>query len=372
MEIKKKRLLSLDAFRGLTIVGMILVNHPGSWGHVYPPLRHATWHGLTPTDLIFPFFIFITGISIVFALGGLKESGASQSQLIGKLALRSLVIFLLGLLFYLWPDFNFAEMRIPGVLQRIALVYFFSSLIFLKTDWKQQASLVVIILLGYWALMSFVPVPGIGPANLEPETNLGAWLDQVTMKGHLYRPNEDPEGLLGTLPAIATGLLGILTGTLIRSKKINPDKKVVWLFVSGSLLSGLGYLWDLGFPINKNLWTSSFVVVTAGLGLIVFALCYWFFDVLEYGRFARPAVVYGTNAIAIYMVAHMFAGAMASLIQIPQSSGESVSLYYWIYKNIWASWLSPLNASLAFALSYALVWMAPLWYMHKKKIFIKV
>ena len=372
MKEKSKRLLSLDAFRGLTIIGMILVNHPGNWGNVYPPLRHAQWHGLTPTDLIFPFFIFITGISIAFALGGRKDKGASQGELIQKLAIRSLVIFLLGLIFYLWPGFDFANMRIPGVLQRIALVYFFSSLIFLKTNWKQQLVITVVLLLGYWGLMTLVPVPGIGAANLEPGTNLGAWLDQVTMKGHLYNVNEDPEGLLGTLPAIASCLLGILTGTLIRDKKMNQDRKVIWMFVGGSLLSGLGYLWDLAFPINKNLWTSSFVVVTAGLGLLVFALCYWFFDVLGYGKYSKPMVVYGTNAIAIYMVAHMFSAVMASMIKIPVAGGEEVSLYYWLYKYFWGAWLSPINASLAFALSYSLIWMIPLWYMHKKRIFIKV
>jgi predicted acyltransferase len=367
-----RRLLSLDAFRGATIIGMIVVNHPGTWEHVYPPLRHARWHGITPTDWIFPFFIFITGISLTLSLTKRKESGAPQGALIRKILVRGLVIFLLGLLLYLSPRFEFATMRIPGVLQRIAVVYVICALLFLKTNWRTQVAVTIAILIGYWLLMTVVPVPGIGPANLEPTTNLGAWLDVTLMNGHLWTPDWDPEGLLSTLPAVATGLLGVLTGTFLRRKEKEPAVKVVWMFVFGCLFVFLGSVWHWIFPINKNLWTSSYVLYTAGLALFVFALCYWFADVLGYRGWTKPFVVYGTNAITIYMAAHLLSGWMVYSAEVTKAGGEVVSLYTWLYETLFAAWLSPINASLAFALVYTFIWMLPLWIMYKRKIFIKV
>jgi predicted acyltransferase len=246
------------------------------------------------------------------------------------------------------------------------------ALLYLKTTWRTQVAVTIVLVIGYWLLMALVPVPGIGPANLEPSTNLAAWLDVTLMKGHLWKPDWDPEGLLSTLPAVATGLLGVLTGTFMRRKEEEPPVKLVWMFVLGCSFVFLGSVWNWVFPINKNLWTSSYVLYTAGLALFIFALCYWFADVLEYRGWTKPFVVYGTNAIIIYMVAHMFSRWMIVSAEVTQAGGEALSLYTWLYETLFASWLSPLNASLAFALVYTLIWMVPLCIMYKRKIFIKV
>jgi len=269
----QQRLLSLDAFRGLTVAGMILVNNPGDWGHIYAPLEHAPWNGWTPTDLIFPFFLFIVGVSITFALGQSAGSG-SQEGVIGKILKRSLTLFLLGLFLNFFPKFDITTVRIPGVLQRIALVYLACSLIFLKTTPRQQLYILAGLLVGYWFLLTVVPVPGVGYANLEPTTNLAAWLDRIIITpAHVYKATKvwDPEGLLSTLPAISTGTLGLLVGTWLRSNRPATDK-VAWLFTAGCLLTLAGLLWNGFFPINKALWTSSYVLLAGGLAMLGLAL----------------------------------------------------------------------------------------------------
>lgn len=372
MQSSTKRLLSLDAFRGLTIFGMIVVNHPGSWAHIYAPLRHAAWHGITPTDLIFPFFIFITGISIAFALGSRKESGVNLSEIRVKIIKRSITIFALGLLFNLWPSFNFATVRIPGVLQRIALVYLITALLYLRFEKKQLVWLAVIALVVYWPLMTVIPVPGIGEASLEAETNLGAWLDYSLMKGHIWQERWDPEGLLSTIPAIATGLMGLLTGIALRDSELSDKMKLTYLFCTGSVLILLSLAWDIVFPINKNLWTSSFALFTAGAGMLVLALLYWLIDVRKLVKPAMPLIAYGSNAITVYMAAHMFSAVMWRWIRWTNGAGETVNLYGWLYNDFWGSFLSPINASFAFAVTYSLFWLLPMWIMYKKKVFIKV
>ncbi|MEL6864741.1 MAG: DUF5009 domain-containing protein, partial [Bacteroidota bacterium] len=256
-----KRLLSLDIFRGMTIAFMILVNNPGDWSNVYSPLLHADWHGCTPTDLVFPFFLFIVGVSISLALGKRKQRGDAKGAIIQKILRRTLIIFGIGLFLNAFPFFEMGSLRIPGVLQRIALVYGACALIFLYTDWKQQVQLGFGLLILYWGMMTLLPVPGIGPANLEPETNLGAWLDNLIMPGHLWSQSKvwDPEGLLSTLPAISSGLAGVLTGTWLKSKRTH-NSKLVGLFGIGALLIFAGLTWDLAFPINKKIWTSSYVL----------------------------------------------------------------------------------------------------------------
>jgi len=365
----KDRILSIDVFRGLTMAAMIMVNNPGSWEYVYTPLEHAAWDGCTPTDLIFPFFLFIVGMAIPFALGNRMEHGQKTSALFLKVLRRSALIFLLGLLFYLFPKFDFVHMRIPGVLQRIAVVYFFTSLIFMESGWKAQRNITIILLLGYWALMSLVPVPGHGPANLDPNTNLAAWLDFSLMEGHMWLEKADPEGLLSTLPAIATGIIGMLAGQWIRHRG-DHYVKVTGLLVSGALLTGTGLLWNLAFPINKNLWTSSYVIYTGGLALTVFGIIYWLVDVKKSRKWITPFAAYGANCLAVYLASGFVASTFWA---ISVSSGnEHIPLYTWIYENLFATWLSPINASAAFAISFILLWLIPLLVLYRKRIFIKI
>lgn len=308
LQTSPPRLLSLDVFRGLTVASMILVNNPGSWGHIYAPLEHAEWHGCTPTDLIFPFFLFIVGVSISFALGSKKEH-VKHSSLIFTALKRALILFGLGLFLSLFPRI-FTEpiealkvVRIPGVLQRIAVVFFISALIFIKTTPKTQLRILIGLLVGYWLSMTFIPVPGVGYANLEKEANLGAWLDRTLLtEAHLWRSARtwDPEGIFSTLPAIATGLFGVLIGSWLKRKDKPDAVKISWMFSIGLLAVILGLIWDLFFPINKALWTSSFVLYTGGLATLGLALCYWLIDVQGYKKGTTPFVVYGVNAITVF------------------------------------------------------------------------
>ncbi|GJM28983.1 MAG: DUF5009 domain-containing protein [Cyclobacteriaceae bacterium] len=362
-----KRLISLDVLRGITIAAMILVNDPGSWDYVYGPLLHAKWHGCTPTDLVFPFFLFMVGVSITLALGKRMAPGGNTSGLAGKILKRSAIIFLIGLLLNGFPGYDLSTIRIPGVLQRIAIVYLACSLIFIRTDWIGQLRWGISLLLFYWIIMSFIPVPGIGPANLEPTTNLGAWLDNLLLNGHLWSASKvwDPEGILSTLPAISTGLSGVLAGHLIKSN-IDESQKVIWLFVSGAIAIFLGLFWDLSFPINKALWTSSYVLYTSGIALQCLALCYWFIDVLGYKGWTTPWVAFGINALAAYVLSGLLARFLG-LIHIGDQS-----LKGWIFDNLFLSWLGPYNASLAFALVFVLCLFIPSWILYRRGIIIKV
>ena len=285
--MKQDRILSIDVFRGLTMAAMILVNNPGNWGHIYPILRHAEWNGCTPTDLIFPFFLFIVGMAVPFALGKRKREGQNKKNILLKIVKRTLVIFALGLIFYLFPRFDFSHMRIPGVLQRIALVYFFISIIYMYFSWKGQRNIALVLLLGYWAVMTLVPVPGVGPANLNPDTNLAAWFDFQLLEGHMWAERSDPEGFLSTLPAIATGILGMLAGEWLLRKE-DENRKVIGLLMAGAVLTALGLFWGLVFPINKNLWTSSYVLYTAGIASTLFGIIYWLVDIQKKRAFITP------------------------------------------------------------------------------------
>ncbi len=369
---QSQRLLSLDIFRGLTIALMILVNNPGSWSHVYSPFLHAPWHGCTPTDLVFPFFLFIVGISITLALSKRKERGDEQGAIIRKILRRTLLIFAIGLFLHGFPYFNLSTIRIPGVLQRIALVYGICAILFLKTSWRSQIKIAIGILIAYWMIMAWVPVPGVGPANLGAETNLGAWLDNKLLAGHLWSQSKvwDPEGLLSTLPAVATGLSGILCGHWLRMKL--PDyHKLTGLFGVGCLLILLGLIWNLAFPINKQLWTSSYVVYTAGIALLTLGLIYWLVDVLGYQRWIKPFVVYGTNALFIFVISGLLAKSLY-LIKFDNADGSTQTLGNWIYQSCYTPFLSDYNASLAYALSNVLLMLALAWLLYSKKIFIKV
>ena len=384
MTANYNRLLSLDVFRGITIASMILVNNPGSWQYVYPPLRHASWNGCTPTDLVFPFFLFIVGVAITLSMTKRKDEGARQASLIFQIFKRSILIFLIGLFLNGFPDFNFASIRIPGVLQRIALVYLISSIIFLKTDWKFILSISVFFLFFYWILITLIPVPGIGNPDLsksvllDPVTNqktapnIIAWLDNLLLGGHLWGATKiwDPEGLLSTIPAISTCLSGVLLGKFLQNSMDNIQK-TVWIFISANLLIFTGMIWDLSFPFNKSIWTSSYVLFTSGIALNVFAFCYWFADIKKIIWWTKPFVIYGTNAIAVYFLSGIFSDLLYT-IKIYDAAGNSKSLGGAIYNSLFTPFFSPYVASLLWALVYVLFWLAIMWLFYRKKIFIRI
>lgn len=350
---------------------MILVNNPGDWAHIYAPLEHAPWNGWTPTDLIFPFFLFIVGVSITFALGG---SGANGQGIIGKIVKRSLTLFLLGVFLSFFPKFDMTTVRIPGVLQRIALVYLTCSLLFLKTTPRQQLYILVSVLIGYWLLMTVVPVPGVGYPNLEPTTNLAAWVDRVIITpAHVYKATKvwDPEGLLSTLPAVGTGILGLLTGTWLRSNRPATDK-IAWLFAAGCLVTLAGLIWDGFFPINKSLWTSSFVLLAGGLAMLGLALSYWLIDVKGYRKGVLPFVAFGVNAITVFFLSGLIP-RMMNLIKVKNGTGATVGLKEYLYQTFIAPpFTNPTNASLAGALTFVLIWFVILWWMYRKNVIVKV
>jgi predicted acyltransferase len=364
------RMASLDAFRGITIAGMILVNNPGTWDAIYSPLEHAAWHGWTPTDLVFPFFLFIVGVSITLALARRTESAGSKRDLYLKIIRRTLIIFALGLILGGFPYYNLSTLRIPGVLQRIAICYFFAAIIFLNTKWRTQAFIAAALLLLYWALMKLTPVAGFGAGNLEMEGNLAAYIDRRLLGGHTWKPLYDPEGILSTIPALATALCGVLTGHLLRSRR-TPIEKVAALFVAGFAGIVAGWVWSFWFPINKALWTSSYVLFTAGMALQLLGFCYWLIDIKGYRLWARPFLIFGTNALALYFLAELSARIM-SVIKLTRADGSEVDLQSLIYENLFASWAQPLNASLMFALSTVLLWLAVMAILYRRRIFIKV
>ncbi len=359
---KPDRLRSLDAFRGLTIAGMLLVNNPGSWSYVYPPLEHAEWNGWTPTDLIFPFFLFIVGLALSISLARRQEEGADRSALLRKILLRSAIIILVGLLLNGFPRYNLWTIRIPGVLQRIGLVYLAAASCWVLFTRRAVALLTLVLLLGYWALMTLVPVPGYGAGHLEPVGNLAQYIDSQLLAGHTWKAEWDPEGLLSTLPAIATCLLGGFTGEWLRRQ--SPSARIALRLASaGGLLLTLGWFWSLWFPINKNLWTSSYVIFTAGAALLGLAGCYWLIEVRGRERWALPAYVFGANPLTVFVAS----GLMARILgRIAIGEGEAaVSLQRWVYQEGFASWAGPLRGSLAYAIAFVLLWLLLMWPMYR-------
>lgn len=385
-DLTKNRLLSLDVFRGMTIAGMILVNNPGSWSHVYPPLRHAEWHGWTPTDLVFPFFLFIVGVAMAYSFGKFMESGEKPKGVYWKVVRRSLIIFGLGLFLqlipgwtpegYNWFSDTLAKVRIMGVLQRIAVVYLFASLIVLNFKPRAQVFWGIGLLAGYWLLMKFVPVPVMQDSvantyvgSLDKEINLAAYVDTKILHGHTWKIGQyfdyDPEGILSTIPAIGTVLIGFLSGRWLRQGK--PEYQTVsGLFFAG--VSGLliGSILDIGFPINKPLWSPSYVIFMGGMALIFLAMCYYIIDIKQHTAWTKPLVIFGVNPIALYMLAET-ASRLLSLIKI-----SNTTLQGWIYKELFVSWLGDLNGSLGYAVFYVLIWLAVMAIFYVNHIFIKI
>lgn len=370
MKEAPQRLLSLDAFRGLTIAGMILVNNPGTWSAIYPPLAHAEWHGWTPTDLIFPFFLFIVGVSMALSFASRARRGDAKAALLQHAVIRGVLIFAIGFSMAAIPFFRFATIRVPGVLQRIAVCYVCASLVYLFLGKRARIATIAVLLLGYWAAMMLVPVPGFGTGRLDVEGNLAAYVDRLVMQGHLWKPTWDPEGMLSTFPAIATALLGTLLGDFLtarRSASHNVRAMLIW----GVAGLAVGELWNLTFPINKNLWTSSYVIFTAGFALVVLAMCCWLVDVKGWRVWAAPFVWYGMNPLALFVFSGMLA-KMMGIWKVMAADGRSVAVKTYIYGNFFEPLGSPKNASLIFALSYVALWLAVGWVLYRRKIFIKI
>jgi predicted acyltransferase len=367
------RLPSLDVFRGMSIAAMLLVNNPGRWSHVYRPLEHAEWNGWTPTDLVFPFFLFIVGIATTFSLGGLVDRGAARSALLRKVAVRAAIIFALGLALQGFPYYDLAHIRVLGVLQRIALSYLVAAGIVLSTGVRGQAGALVGLLLGYWTLMTLVPVPGVGRGVLEPDLNLSNWLDlRIIGPDHLQHDTGtwDPEGILSTLGAIATVLCGVLVGHWLRSNRAAATK-VVGLLLAGGVAVAVGLIWSYAFPINKSLWTSSFVLLSAGIACLVLAGIFYVVDMKGYRRGTRPFLVFGTNAIAAYWLSSALAIVLDAIL-VAGPDGEPEVLKTYLYETVYAPWLQPENASLAYAITYVLLWLGLIGILYRRRIFIRI
>ncbi len=364
-----QRLISLDAFRGLTVAGMILVNNPGSWSHVYPPLRHAEWHGWTPTDLIFPFFLFIVGVSMSLSFARRAALGEAGGKTYLRIVRRSLLILGLGWFLHLFPYFRFSTMRLPGVLPRIALCFFFGSLIYLSLTVKERAAAVIIGLAVYWLAMKLFPVPGYGAGILEYRGNLCGYIDFQLLAGHLYRPEFDPEGLLSTLPAVATTLLGTLAGDWLRSKR-SMFEKTAWQLAGGVVLTGAGLALQPFFPINKQLWSPTYVLFTAGMAAIVLAFCYVLMDGMGIKRWAAPFLVFGTNAIVAFAGSTLMVKVLA-LIKV-SAGGRSLGLQPFVYQELVSPWAGKEFGSLLVAVGYVLLWMALMTPLYRKRVFIKL
>lgn len=362
------RLLSVDALRGLTVAAMVLVNNPGTWRAVYPPLRHAEWHGWTPTDVIFPFFVFIVGVAIPLALGPRLER-AGHAGLMLRILRRSAVIFALGIVLNGFPWFNWATIRIPGVLQRIAICYLIAAVIYLWTSTRAQPLIVAVLLIGYWLAMTWIPVPGYGPGDLSPAGNLAAYVDRAVLGPHIWQFAKvyDPEGILSTVPSVATALLGVLTGTWLRSGRAS-QVIAARLVVAGILGVAGGELWGWWFPINKSLWTSSYVLLMAGMGWMLLAASYWLVEGRGWRGWALPFAVLGVNALVLFFLSTLAARLM-SLIRV---GAESRSLQAVVFDRVFAPLASPVNASLAFALTYVVVWWAILGVLYRWNIRLRI
>ncbi len=368
------RLVSLDVFRGVTIAAMILVNNPGN-EYAFGPLRHSEWNGWTLTDLIFPFFLFIVGVSLVLSTASRVARGESKRSLAIHALRRAVIIFAIGLFLGGFPHFVLATWRIPGVLQRIGICYFIAAILFLWTGPKTRWAVIAACLIGYWAMMRLVPVPGFGVPGvdiplLDPDRNLVAWFDRKLMMGHLYERVRDPEGVLSTIPAIATCLLGVATGEWVRKFKADGMSLVRRLMVVGAITVALGEAWGTFFPINKKLWTSSYVLLVGGLAMLVLGVCYWLMDVRGWkGRWTTPALVFGTNAIVVYAFAELI--AILGFSYPIAIDGRHESWQQILYAVLFAK-MPPAWGSLAFSILFVMICFVPVWVMWKKKIFIKV
>jgi predicted acyltransferase len=402
MPPKRERLISLDVFRGITIAGMLLVNNPGTWSAIYPPLEHAAWNGWTPTDVIFPFFLFIVGITTHLSITARRERGDDDAALVKQILRRGALIFLLGFLMSLFPFYQWGtiegmqnpsimdrivyrweHVRILGVLQRIGLVYTIAALLSLKTTLKQQVVIVAVLLYGYWFAMTLIPVNGtfmgvpgryIGAVLLNtPSETLAAHLDRAILGlNHIWAGSVtyDPEGPFSTIPAIGTAMLGIFAGKWIGQRRPLIER-ISGLFAIGSIGMVVGLMWSWAFPINKNLWTSSYVVFTAGMACVTLATVMWIIEVHDIKWWTKPFVIYGVNPIVAFVGSGVLARCIYTLWKVDYN-GKPTPVETVIYNDVFAPWLEPKNASLAMAIVTVLFWFAVLAVLYRRRIFLKV
>ena len=405
MTLPAQRIVSIDALRGLTIAFMILVNDPGDWAHVYAPLDHANWNGFTPTDLVFPTFLFLIGCAIVFSISSRLEKGIAKRTIALQILRRSATIFAIKLFLSAYPRFHLTNLRLYGVLTRIALCYLLAGLLFLYV--RRPRTLILItatLLVGYWALMRFVPIPGLGhPVRdfpiLDPDRNLTAWIDRGVSAftlgsihmGRLYQKTHDPEGLLSTLPSVATVLLGILTALVIRANNWAPPVPIfksrtgrpIVFASAGAICLAAALAWNPWFPINKNLWTSSYVLFAGGWSLLLLALFYWLFDTLQIQQRTRagkailwPLIVYGSNAITAFVFSEFVVETLlwwkVPRAPAPDGTPRWISAWGWTYAHVFAPHGSTYNTSLAFACAYVVFCFIPNWLLWRKKIFLRI
>jgi len=341
---------------------MVLVNTPGDGGHVYWPLQHAEWHGWTPTDVVFPSFLWIVGVAITLSLDRRLSSGVSRARLLAQAFRRAVILYVLGLVVYAWPGWSLSTQRLLGVLQRIAICYFIAVAIYLSTRVRGQIIWIVSLLVGYWLMMTLIPVPGYGPGRLDVEGNLAHYVDRVVLGSHNYMWTKtwDPEGIVSTLPAIATTLLGIMAGHLLRLKRTLAER-TTWLFLLGNVLLAAGLICNFWLPINKKLWTTSFSLFMAGLDFVMFAMLLWLVDGLGWKRAVKPLTIFGMNAIVVYVAAELLDEALwAWHLRMP------------LFNTVFAPLASPMNASLLYALAYTLLMYALAYGMYRKSWFVRV
>jgi predicted acyltransferase len=398
----RERLLSLDVFRGMTVAGMLLVNDPGSWASIYPPLEHAEWNGWTPTDLVFPFFLFIAGITTHLSLSARRARGDDERAIRNQIIRRGALIFLFGFLVNGFPYFTWTDIqgvadpsflqritdrllhwRVMGVLQRIGIAYMIAGLLTLRTTLRQQIIIVASLLLGYWIVMTALPVPGegtIGALLLNfPERTMAAWTDRLVLDwsrwglgNHLWASSRtwDPEGVLSTIPAIATAMLGNFAGQWIAQRR-PLSERLAGFFSAGAIAMMVGLMWHWVFPINKSLWTSSYVIFTAGMASVALATVMWIVDFQKVRSWTKFFVVYGLNPMVAFVGSGVMARCIYSIFKVTKD-GRQIPLQAWIYQTFYASWLPPINASLAFAVTFVLFWYAILYYLYKRNIVFKV
>lgn len=398
----RERLLSLDVFRGLTVAGMLLVNDPGSWGSIYPPLEHAAWNGWTPTDLIFPFFLFIAGITTHLSLSSRRARGDDEHAIRAQIIRRGALIFLFGFLVNGFPYFTWGEVagvadptllqrmgdrllhwRFMGVLQRIGIAYMLAGLLTQRTTLRQQIAIIATLLFGYWAVMTILPVPGEGTIGAllldDPRRTMAAWTDRLVldwtrwgMGNHLWVSGVrwDPEGILSTVPAVCTAMLGNLAGRWIAERRPLTER-LTGMAAVGSLAMMLGLMWHWVFPINKSLWTSSYVLFTGGMAALTLATIMWIVDFQKVRGWTRPFVIYGVNPIIAFIGSGVMARLIYSIIKV-SSDGKRIPLQAWLHQTLFASWLTPMNASLAFAVAFVLFWYGVLYLLYRRNIILKV
>ena len=366
-----ERLASLDVFRGATMALMVLVNNSGDGSHTYGPLQHADWHGWTLTDTVFPSFLWIVGVAVTLSLGKRLMAGVSRTRLFAQVLRRAAIIYVLGLVVYAYP-LDLSTQRLLGVLQRIAICYLIVSAIYLTTGVRGQLIWIVSLLSGYWLIMMLAPTPGYGAGHLDLQRNFAHYVDSMVLGRHNYLPTKtwDPEGIVSTIPAIATALFGIMAGHILRMRR-ELAERTTWLFLAGNILIALGLICNVWLPINKKLWTSSYVLFAAGATLLVLAICFFLVEVRQWKRaWTFPWIVFGSNAIVAYIFSELLAATLFTLHV--ERAGQTANLQSLIYDKLFSSIVNPSFGSLLYSLAYAAVCFVPVAILYRKRMFIKI